>query len=620
MSINEANDNTTQEQPKAQPRTGFTPVGFKEVLRSQSSGLVAQGGGGEYFVKVREFIARAIPNIISDEVDAQVISISRQEYRQLRFSALTIACRVKDIENTVAYYTVILESTGEKLQATMLNIDNQVIPVRRVTGDAADAHMRDLIHNLVLGVYRGANCISAGFVVLPNSVKVTDESILENVVYLAGSSTVSEIFRATGKFPELNLADFGVDSRMVIDIGVGGGTTYDALGNPVRASTLLSMNIVDNASQRSRANSLDVVNAPEQSLNVCNVSGFVNPVWADQGNQLLSGFGAPQMTMMRQPKLQAEFVITGIDSQFSGSPAAIMLAVSSVYALADNNNWVQLLLPIGNAAIKDGDINDIGALNVICDTTNSSPNGLFSTPISLSTIRNEHAKIVQYLDLLFRSGLMVSIDCQECGPTSWTTNVFIRAYLGDRDAVVEISKVLDDLTDGHFSTMFDVAKHAIFTNMIRVPTGSYLLNGQKRDIRDYDLTAMCNRFASNPQEIHNWINTFDMNRGLSEPTLVTTREGYIEHALSNQCEITGYARRLTFGAEFLAAYSQAISACKVNTTVNTPLAAEQLRIGMVAPAHIQNSVLATGHSTFNGGSAFNPRPMVGYGVPGMRNR
>lgn len=43
--------------------------------------------------------------------------------------------------------------------------------------------------------------------------------------------------------------------------------------------------------------------------------------------------------MMRQPKLQAEFVITSIDSQFTGSPAAVMLAVSSVYALADNNNW-----------------------------------------------------------------------------------------------------------------------------------------------------------------------------------------------------------------------------------------------------------------------------------------
>lgn len=167
---------------------------------------------------------------------------------------------------------------------------------------------------------------------------------------------------------------------------------------------------------------------------------------------------------------------------------------------------------------------------------------------------------------------------------SWTTNVFIRAYMGDRDAIMEVANALDGLTDGHFSQMFDVAKHAIFTSMIRIPTGVYYVNGKKRDIRDYDLTAMCNRFASNPQEIHNWINTFDLNRGVSEPTLVTTREGYIEHAISNQCEINSYARRLTFGAEFLAAFSSAIAACKVNTQVNTPLAAEQLRIGMVAPA------------------------------------
>lgn len=619
MAITE--DNVQPTQPEAKPETrSFTPVGFKDALRNQSSGLVAQGGGGEYFVKVREFISKAIPNIISDEVEINVISISRQEYRQLRFSALTIASRVNAADGIVSYYTVILEATGEKLQSTMLNIDNQNIPVRRVTGDAADTHMRDLVHSLVLNVYRGANCISAGFVVLPNSVKVSDESILENIVHLAGSATVSEIYRAANKFPQLNLADFGVDSRMVIDIGVGGDTTYDALGNPIRSSTVLAMNVVDNNAPRNRANSLDVVNAPEQSINVCNLTGFINPVWADQGNQLLSGFGVQQAPMMRQPKLQAEFVITSIDSQFTGSPAAVMLAVSSVYALADNNNWVQLLLPVGSNVVKDGDINDIGALNVICDTLGNSPNGLFSSPISLTTVRNEHAKIVQYLDLLFRSGLMVSIDCQECGPMSWTTNVFIRAYMGDRDAIMEVANALDGLTDGHFSQMFDVAKHAIFTSMIRIPTGVYYVNGKKRDIRDYDLTAMCNRFASNPQEIHNWINTFDLNRGVSEPTLVTTREGYIEHAISNQCEINSYARRLTFGAEFLAAFSSAIAACKVNTQVNTPLAAEQLRIGMVAPAHIQNSVLATGNSTFTGGSAYNPRPMVGYGIPGMRNR
>lgn len=620
MAINEKEASSESQSDTKQPTRGFAPVSFKDALRQQASGLVAQGGGGEYFTKVREFIMRAIPNIISDEVEVQVISVSRQEYRQLRFSALTIATRVKEIENTVAYYTVILEATGEKLPAVMMNIDNQVIPVRRVTGDAADQHMRELVHSLVLGVYRGENCISAGFVVLPNSVKVTDDSVLENVVHLAGSAAVSEIYRAGGKFAQLNLADFGVDTRMVIDIGVGGGTTYDALGNPIRASTILSMNVVDNNTPRNRANALDVVNSPEQSLNVCSVSGFINPVWADQGNQLLSGFGVPQMGMIRKPKLQAEFVITGIDSQFSGSPAAVMLAVSSVYALADNNNWVQLLLPIGGTAVKDGDINDIGALNVICDTTNSSPNGLFSTPISLTSIRNEHAKIVQYLDLLFRNGLMVSIDCQECGPMSWTTNVFIRAFMGDRDAVLEIASALDGLTDGHFSSFFDVAKHAIFTNMIRIPTGSYMSGGQKRDIRDYDLTAMCNRFASNPQEIHSWINTFDMQRGLSEPTLVTTRESYIEHAAANQCEITGYARRLTFGGEFLAAFSQAIAACKVNTQVNTPLAAEQLRVGLLAPTHIQNSVLATGQATYTGGSAFNQRPLVGYGIPGMRNR
>lgn len=620
MAIQTNDENEQAQAAPEQAQRTFAPVGFKEALRSQSSGLVAQGGGGEYFVKVREFLAKAIPNIISEEAEVSVISISRQEYRQLRFSALTLATKIRGVDNTVAYYTVILEATGEKLASTMMNLDNQVIPVRRVTGDAADAHMRDLVHNLVLSLNRGANCISSGFVVLPSSVKISDESILENVVHLAGSATVSEIFRATGNFPKLNLADFGVDSRMVIDIGVGGNTTYDALGNPIRSSAMLSMNIVDNNAPRNRANALDVVNAPEQSINVCTVNGFINPVWADQGNQLLAGFGVQQAPMMRQPKLQAEFVITGIDSQFSGSPAAIMLAVSSVYALADNNNWVQLLLPIGNNTIKDGDINDIGALNVICDTLGNSPNGLFSSPISLSTIRNEHSKIVQYLDLLFRSGLMVSIDCQECGPNSWSTNVFIRAYMGDRDAILEISNALDDLTGGVFSQNFDVAKFPIFTNMIRIPTGTYYVNGQKRDIRDYDLTAMCNRFASNPQEIHNWINTFDLNRGVSEPTLVTTREGYIEHAISNQCEINSYARRLTFSAEFLGAFSASIAACKVNTQVNTPLAAEQLRIGMVAPQHIQNSVLTTGNATFTGASAYSSRPMVGYGIPGMRHR
>lgn len=43
MAITE--DNVQPTQPEAKPEArSFTPVGFKDALRNQSSGLVAQGG------------------------------------------------------------------------------------------------------------------------------------------------------------------------------------------------------------------------------------------------------------------------------------------------------------------------------------------------------------------------------------------------------------------------------------------------------------------------------------------------------------------------------------------------------------------------------------------------
>lgn len=616
MAINEKDIGSSQQQAQGQSTMGsaFAAAGiggaqrqsdFAATLAGIGGGFVAPGVGGEYYTKMREMIVSIGKDLMNDAVDAQIYGLNRQEHDNLRFSVLILALRIKTMPGVVAYHSLILEATGEKLKPEIRNIDNQQVRINRVTGDAYDRILETMAMQVIQSNYTNDEVVPAAATVIPASVTPESRATVEAVVRNAAMACVSQVMSVKNAFQSLNLSTMPRDARLVIDMATSNTNVYDDVGNPQRASVQLTMSIQRTQRQQ---NDLSIINSPDSMTRICDLVGFVNPIWAPLNQMNAFGFQNPMMQqqMIPQGKLAAQFVITGVRTPYATSPAAVLLAMSSFLLMCDNNNWIQALIP--KSGRRDGalDITDIGALNIICNVANETDKGSFGSVVDVAGMEGNLSKLNQYITTLFRPGQIVAIDCPEVQPQSWYLNLFAAAAMGNMDAINAIIRAANELTDNRFSQYFN--GNSIFATHTRVPLGYYMSGNEKRDIRDIDLTAICNLFKSNPEMIHEYSATFCDRPGAGPLTNLAKREGFIFHALKEQCEITGYALRCTFSQEFINAFSRAIADMNLATVINTPLNADQLRNGVPTPDFVA-AALVSGTNTFTNMGSFSGRGM-----------
>ena len=608
MAIQDMNDSAPSAQPAAGQPNQNAPASSGVWNFHQQNLLktpVSAGVGGEYFTKMRTSLTEIFGDI-AEGLDVKVIGLNRQNITTLKFSALVVACRLMDVNpNIVAFHTLILEATGEKLGSAMRVIDNQQVRVTRVTSDAYDDVLFKSAFNAVSEVYPNSHIFSADAMVVPAKITADKKETVENLARNAALACVSVISSQANTFGELNLSKMDRDCRFVIDVAFGNHQAYDIVGEPQRSSVLISY-----SSQKKTANSImsqETVNVPDNVARICELSGFLNAIWAPTEPQSGYGFqayGANPNVQRRTEKFAGEFVITSVRTDYATSPAAVLLALSSCLSLVDGDTWIQAFLPKPNAhhtgaASNKVDITDIGALNITANLGLEQDKGGFGQAIGLESFKNDLIEVNKYLVSIFRPGVIISMDCPEAGPSSWYMSVFSAAASGNQAAYNQIFEAANELTDNKFEQFF---KHGqpMFTNITRVPLGHYALGDTLQDIRNIDYTAIANLFAKNPSAIHDYSNTFVDRPGVSSARNLSIREGIILHALNEQAEITGYAARVSIADGLITALSQAIAACGLPVTVNTPLNADQLRSGVAAPDFIQGS-LARGTHTFSQG-------------------
>ena len=618
-------DNSTtnnQAQPGRQ-QTASPGTTNGEVWSFHKSNLlnspVAAGIGGEYFTKIRAALVDIYKDL-AEGIEVSILSLNRQNPPGLRFSALVVACTMPSVNAAVtAYHTLVLEATGEKLMPVNAVIDNQNIQVHRVTSDAMDEIMQRLAHEAVTAEFPTHMVYPADAMVLPARVDPTQKEILENVARNAALACVSVINSATDNFGKLNLAYMDRDCRFAIDVAFGNHQVTDIVGNPQRSSVLINFSSQLKTAQSFQKN-LSTVNTQDSVAQICELSAFVNPIWAPVAPQNGIGFNQhhpniPQPTN----KFAAELVVTNIRTNFATSPAAVLLALSSCLALVDNNTWIQAFLPKVSArtpSVNDKvDITDIGALNITANIANEQQFGGFGRPMDIADMKGDILKINRYLTAIFRPAIIVSIDCPESCPESWYLTPFSAAASGDQDAYAAIYAAAQELTNGNFGRFFKEGD-PMFTNIVRVPLGHYVVGDKVQDIRNIDYTAIANLYQNNPQIINEFCNTFVSMPGAVPIRNLATREGLIRDALHQQCTIDGYAARVSCSGIFIESLSKAIAECGLPVTVNTPLNADQLRTGTLAPNFISGS-LSMGTHTWNQG--FQARPMQQYRFTGNRS-
>lgn len=564
---------------------------------------VAAGVGGEYFTRFRTQLTE-IYKLIAEGVDIRIISLNKQSIPSLRFSALVVVCRQPAVnESAVAFHTLVLEATGDQLQPVVRNMDNQQVRINRVTSDAFDEVLYTTAYNAVQAEFPNSHVYSGDAMVVPSNIQPDKGEIIENIARNAALACISQINIQTDNYGELNLAFMDRECRFVIDVSFGNPQVYDVVGRPERSSVRISY-----SSQKKNANNssggYETVNVQDSVARICELNGFLNPIWAPMQPQGGVGFqnytpNVPQVTQ----KFAAEFVITSVRTDYATSPAATLLALSSFLSVVDNDAWIQAFLPrlntYQNTAANKVDITDIGALNITANVGNETDKGGFGAPVDIANMKGDIAMINQYLVTIFRPGVVISLDCPEAGPSSWYLSVFAEAAGGNMVAYDQIYNAAMELTNGQFKRFFEHGSQ-MFTNIVRVPLGFYMQDGQAQDIRNIDYTAISNIFAKDPSVIHEYSNTFVERAGVSAPRNLTVREGLIMHALQEQAQITGYAARVSMSDHFVKALSLSIAECNLPVQVNTPFSSDQLQSGVSAPGFVANS-LAHNTRTFASG-------------------
>lgn len=569
---------------------------------------VATSGGGEYLNKIREAMA-VIFKDVANGLDVKLITLNRhaQAHADLRFSALVVAVRWPDQDqNTIGYHTLILEATGDALGPVNQTLDNYNVMVRRVTGDAFDSTMASMAHQAVSDAFPNKNVYEAAAMVLPRNIQPDNLEVLTNVGRNCLLAGVNAIFNNTPQRDNLNLAYMDRECRFTLDITVGQHQVRDVVNNPQRSSVLVAFSSIKKTA--GQYTQLQDVNTPDAAVRVCELSGFVQPIWAPPQDSGAFGFGAQGWASAQQQpqfsqKFVAELVITAFRSEYNVSLAAVLLSFSTALVLSDENRWVMAFLANKSAAARGDtgkvDITDIGALNVTANLANETDKQGFGTPISMETFTST-PETVKYVASLFRPGLVISLDCPEVGDSTWYLQPFALAAQGDKNEYNRIYEAADALTNGKFSQYFQHGT-PIHDNVMRVPLGYYSSGNQTLDVRNIDYTAMCNMWGTtNPSVIHEYANTFVDRPGFHPMRNLSIRENIISETLHQQVEFTGYAARVTLSSEFIQALSQAVRDCNLPTTVNTPLSSDQMRTGVSGPSYI-NRAVTTGTQTFSSG-------------------
>ena len=600
-----------QQQTAQQPQPGRQQqVPGNSRMSFASTGLfaapISRGLGSEVMTKLQATLAEIYKDA-QPGVEIQIIPIDNINETALAFSLLVICMRYKAQPDRVAYHTLIIEATGDKIQPVFENNGPRQIEITRVTGDAYDHIMTAKVFERVRAAYPNATLIETECCVVPRNFNPDDKVRVHQLALNAGLANGTFLEVTHPEFVDLNLADACTENQLVVNIQFNSSQVEDAAGEPMRSDFLINFSSQRNAVQANKS-----INSGDRQISLTEVSGFFDVVWAPlatgpafqpQWNQ-----GVPPPTQ----KYAARAILTNLASNLSYSPASILMAIATAATLRDDNNWVQAFRPkpiIGN----DVDLRDIGALNIEANLLND-PSG-YGQPIDTKAESFRLENLGQLVSSLFQPGLIMSMDVPDAGPNSWFLSMFAAAAKGNTSAQSVIFESAQDLTNGEFQKYFTLGDQMFVDVDNRVHLGHWIdRNGVKRDIREIDYLAVANLIGSrDPVRCRAWSDTWTRD---DYPLIqrLAERKKMIMALTSESAVITGFANRVTFSAKLMDALTQGCRDAGLVVRINTPLSSADFNTNRGVARFANDALLgASGRSFAQYGTAFNPQFAAGVG-------
>lgn len=544
----------TQAQPEMQqPKRWSFHEGFG------LSAPIGKNMGSEALTKLQKALVEVFKGV-SSEYRVSLIPMDNNNDRSLAFSTMLVAMQRVGAEDLgVAFMPLILEGSGEKIPPRFETINGAQVEILRPTSDAADMVLSQKVNQQIAAAFPNVRSYACLPIVVPASFNVEDAVAVHKLAVVSGLACHTELMQRQSSFQDINLAQREADSTLVIRHDYERRQETNEVGMPVRSDVRVQFQSQQNQNNQNNRS----VNDGGRIQKVASVSGYLDFIYApvrDRTNPMLMANSA--MAQMQPDFYQtfvAQYVMTNIECEQLNTLPSLLLAIATAFTISADNGWYASFKS-RTLGRNETDLYDVGALNVEANTENN-PNGIGGIiDTKIGTFTNE--RLVQFLNMVVRPGLLMSVDCPEFGPSSWFLNdLAAAASIGDgsqqaREASMHARQHLFDaantLTNGIFSRYFNQNNQMFLGNGVLVHTGFYEdSNGVKRDIRDIDYLAVVNSLSNDPDVIRKWTDTFVAQN--IDPRFLLAERKRIISGIVPRAEFTGFARRVSFSNEFVQA-------------------------------------------------------------------
>lgn len=521
----------------------------------------------------------------SSEYTINILQINAKESTTRLFASSIVFGVVLNAYPTkaMAYHVLLIGDTADSLsRVDQVPVSNNVIvEVPRVVGDAYDDEYRAQVQAQLRASFPDIETfLEAEASVLPAGYKYNDVALVQKTLFniLAACGTIlNTTVKSAEEYEDLSIPALqqASGSRLdsVVTLKFHQPNTSDAVGHPVRSDIAISYSLVTGQQQGNRKQ-IQSLNSGQQQTEIFRIGGFMDLVWREneaylgvQANQFAAPFVGQQQNPNQFPwKYQARFVITDTTSSELATLPGQLWGLAGAMVLFKNNNWMGAF---ARGAGADADHHNIGAIGIEVNPGND-PSGYGKPFDETKSATFGTQGLYQMLTAFVRPEIVISMDVEECGPSTWQNSVFAAAPT-NASANQSIIDAANLLTDGHFSKYFGTDNKPVIVNdENRIHLGYFTgANGQVTDLREIDHLTILNILGvSNPQMGRDWSDTFtQLNYDWTQRAHERMK---LMKLISANITVTGYARRVTFTNFFLNCLAQAIQDCGMIIRAETP--------------------------------------------------
>lgn len=524
----------TFQQPQGSAMTGMPTFGI-------TSRLAAYGNGGEQFEKLYTAFADIVKTINNEgksEEKYTVVKLLKQNHG-LNYSAVILCETLKDVTSA---HILMVERTGDYPAVISETVSGIRYELTRTPADALDDKYVNQAKQLVADTLK----------VDINSVVIVDGTLVPNEFDVTNEAHVNDLmnntFSAVHSENTLRVTDYkGVDiaslirnyrnGKFTVSLYFNGDDSvfFDQAGMPVRQDVCIALSY--KANQKSNNQS---VNQGDDTIEIVKTYGYID--FEFNGPTIMNG-------MVSSQKFVPNFIITHIDSKVDTTPDILMLAISSVFAINEDMNWMQAFRSTP-ARKNEIDFNDVGALNLEGNIENN-PQG-FGKKYDTKSKTFDIAELNKFIQTLIRPNILVSIDLPKAGPDTWFTSVFQYVkFRQDSSAYDRINKTISAMTNGAYQSA-NVPMFADVSNKIH--GGYYKTKDGVKDIRHLSsYLAIANYVADtgqNPALVAQYTNTL-YNSSIPAEFRAAERRKFIDEMSNKTAVYKQFYDRVTFTAGFL---------------------------------------------------------------------